>query len=97
MLARTMFRDTDLKALQNIAELCADRGMHVGWDDTHRLTARGCGSVLASVKPAREEDGVMVTAIRPNGDKRYFDAPSAAFEPNAPEWRKLAHWLEEAS
>ncbi len=93
MMSKDMFSAEDLAALDEIAAECAAAGLRIERDDTHRILAVARGySVLARIHPARERDGVTVTATA-NGARRFLDGPAAAFEPGGSGQVALRDWL----
>lgn len=96
MMSRTLFSAEDLAALEEIARLARKAGLQVGWDDTHRLAAQGCRLwISARIHPARDQDGVTVTAVAPNGERKFFDGPAAEFTPAGVNLHRLNSWLVE--
>jgi hypothetical protein len=98
MMSRALFSPADLAALNEIAKLASSAGLAVRWDDTHRLEARAprLASISARGSPAREHDGVTVTAIDAAGERRFFDGPADQFTPAGVNLHKLHCWLVES-
>lgn len=97
MMSRSLFSADDLAALEQIARLAASAGLAVGWDDTHRLEAHAprLASISARISPAREHDGVTVTAVDAAGQRRFFDGPAEQFSPAGVNLHQLQSWLVE--
>lgn len=93
MMSKKLFAEADLAALKSIAAICETSGLEARWDDVHVLDARGQkSSVMARIYPAKEQDGVRVTAVG-SDNRRVFDAPAKEFTPDGAALSQLKIWL----
>lgn len=81
MFSTSVFRDTEVAALKLIAKLCEDHDLAVNWSEHGELVASCLGrriTVTASIRPARECDGIHLTVRTPLG-RRILDGQDYQF------------------
>jgi hypothetical protein len=72
MFSTDTFRDTEIAALKAIAKLCEEHDLAITWGQHGEMTASCFGRriyVLASIRPARECDGIHLTVRSPVGNR----------------------------
>jgi hypothetical protein len=82
MISASIYRDTEIAALQAIAKLCEEYNMAIEWRDERGELHAKCSDrrihVWASIRPSRECDGICLSVRSPVG-RRILDGQDYEF------------------